>query len=71
MESNNKNDIGTNENRYVSYFGSKSNNTKNDAEKNNFDLEIEDLTLEDGKIESDVNGTNETGEFHSKMLLIH
>ena len=62
MESNNKNDIGTNENRYVSYFGSKSNNTKSDAEKNNFDLEIEDLTLEDGKIESDVNDTNETGE---------
>ena len=40
MESNNKNDIGTNENRYVSYFGSKSNNTKSDAEKNNFDLVV-------------------------------
>lgn len=61
MESNNKNDIGTNKNSYVSYFKGKSNDVKDAAEKNNFDLEIEDLTLEDGKIESNINGTNEKG----------
>lgn len=61
MESNNKNSIDTNENRHVSYF-KKNHNINGNAKNNTFDLEIQDLTLENGKIETDENATNETYE---------